>query len=195
MKLNLDRLDATPSHHAFEATAAWWAERVAEADEGPYEVVAPFRFELDAHKMGEDVYLAGAMSGALELECGRCVARYRQALRESFRLVLEPARGRVPLDPEGDLALRRDGMCLGDEVESGWYRGSEIQLDAWFAEIIALAMPVQPLCDEACKGLCPVCGADRNAGDCGCVVREDRPRSPFAMLGALKGASDPNRGE
>jgi len=195
VKLILDRLEGTPSHHTYDVPPDWWAARVADAEEGPYEVVAPFHFDLTAYTMGEDVHLAGTMSGELELECGRCVARYRQPLRETFSLVLEPARNRVPLDPEGASALQRDGMCLGDEVEVGWYRGSEVQLDTWFAEIIALAMPVQPLCDEACKGLCPVCGEDRNTTPCSCAVREERPSSPFAKLGALKGASEPNRGD
>ena len=195
MKLELDRLDATPSHHAFDASPRWWAERVADANEDPYEVVAPFHFELDAQRLGDDVVLSGTMTGELELECGRCVARYRQPLRETFSLVLEAARGRVPLDPEGSEALRVDGMCLGDEIEVGWYRGSEIRLDTWFAEIIALAMPVQPLCSDECLGLCPKCGADRNEGACRCSVDEARPDSPFAKLGALKNGLQRSRGD
>ena len=79
-------------------------------------------------------------------------------------------------------------MCLADEIEAGWYRGSEIELDAYFAELVALAMPVQPLCREDCSGLCTRCGADRNAGECSCSENEDelRPESPFAVLAALR---------
>ncbi len=40
------------------------------------------------------------------------------------------------------------------------------------------------LCTEDCKGLCPVCGADLNAGDCGCEVHEIDPR--LAVLAAFK---------
>jgi len=32
---------------------------------------------------------------------------------------------------------------------------------------LALAVPAYPLCREDCAGLCPVCGADLNAGPCG----------------------------
>jgi len=74
--------------------------------------------------MGEDLFVAGSIEGAIELECGRCLARYRHALRESFRLVREPAGDRVPSDPESALALSRDGISLRDEIESAWYRGS-----------------------------------------------------------------------
>ena len=31
-----------------------------------------------------------------------------------------------------------------------------------------LELPVRVLCRDDCKGLCPVCGKDKNEGDCGC---------------------------
>jgi uncharacterized protein len=69
-------------------------------------------------------------------------------------------------------------------LEVGWYRGSEIVLDAFFWELISLALPLQPLCAEDCLGLCARCGADRNRVDCGC--EELKPPSPFAVLAALR---------
>ena len=33
---------------------------------------------------------------------------------------------------------------------------------------VVMAFPLKPLCREKCKGLCPKCGANLNAGDCGC---------------------------
>lgn len=35
-------------------------------------------------------------------------------------------------------------------------------------EEVALAVSAYPLCKEDCAGLCPRCGADLNAGPCGC---------------------------
>ena len=191
MKLFVDRLTTSPTPQEFEGSASWWEERSGSAggaDETPYEIIRPFQFAFEAHLMGEDIRLEGTMEGEIEIECSRCVSRYRHPLRDRFSLVLEPARSRVPADPESAEALTRDGICLGDEIESGWFRGSEIRLDAYFAELVALGMPVQPVCRDDCKGLCPSCGADRNAGDCGCAVAEDglKAESPFAVLAALK---------
>jgi uncharacterized protein len=188
VKLLLDRLTGTPSAHDFEAPPSWWREWVRGANEGPYEVVAPFHFVLEAHRMGEDVYLQGTVQGELEVECSRCVSRYRHGLRESFSLVLEPARNRIPADPESAEALKRFGLCLGDEIEAGWFRGGEIELDAYFAELVALGMPVQPLCREDCRGLCPICGAALDAEECTCDAAKEapKPESPFAVLAALK---------
>jgi uncharacterized protein len=100
--------------------------------------------------------------------------------------VLEPAGDRVPADPEGAAALAQEGLALADELESGWFRGPEIHLDRFVGEILTLAVPVQPLCREDCRGLCPRCGIDRNAASCACA--EERPASPFAVLAALRDA-------
>ena len=37
-------------------------------------------------------------------------------------------------------------------------------------------LPSRTLCREDCKGLCPVCGCDRNTTQCQCQVREEDPR-------------------
>ncbi len=184
MKLLVDRLESTPIPHDFEASPAWWQEQVIGGRELDYAVEGPFRFASEAYKSGEDIFLAGSFEGAIAVECGRCLRRYRHALSEPFRLVLEPAGERQPPDPEAVVALERDGMCLGDDLELGWYRGREVGLDAYFTELISLALPLQPLCDEECKGLCPRCGVDRNLEDCGCE-EELKPPSPFAVLAAL----------
>jgi uncharacterized protein len=184
MKLLVDRLTSTPARLRFEADTAWWASQMGPGAGLPRELAEPFVFELLAHRMGDDLYLEGSATGALELECSRCLARYRHGLRESFRLVLEPAGERVPADPESAQALARDGLCLGSELEAGWYRGSEVHLGRFFLEVIALALPVKPLCREECPGLCPRCGADLSQGPCGCASA--RPDSPFAALAGLR---------
>ena len=122
--------------------------------------------------------------GVVELECGRCLARYRQRFSEEFRFVLEPARNRVPADPEGAAALSRDGLCLGDELETGWFRGNEIQLGPIFVELVSLALPVKPLCREDCPGLCARCGANLAVAECGC--EEMKSDSPFAVLAEIR---------
>jgi len=133
------------------------------------------------------VYLEGSVVGAIELECSRCLARYRHGLHEPFRLILEPVGTRSPADPEAAEALRRDGVCLGDEIEAGWFRGDEIDLGGFFREMISLALPVKPLCDEDCPGLCPLCGIELGKTKCDC--REAKPDSPFAVLAVLRDGS------
>jgi uncharacterized metal-binding protein YceD (DUF177 family) len=102
--------------------------------------------------------------------------------------VAEEARGRVPPDPEGCEALTRDGLCLTDEIETGWYQGGVIQLDGFFTEVIAGMLQLHPVCREDCKGLCPICGVSQNDTICGCDVESAIPKkeSPFAVLAQLR---------
>ncbi len=187
MKLEVERLTAEPRSFAFEEGRGWWCARMPREASLPREVVEPFQVTGVVYRGGgsEDIVLEGNIAGAFEVECARCLERYRHRLREPFRFVLEPAGLRTPAEPEAAEALVRDGMCLADEVELGWYRGSEIQLDSVCLELISLALPVKPLCRDDCAGLCPRCGADRNEAPCDCS--ETAPNPPFAVLAALRG--------
>jgi uncharacterized protein len=184
MKILVERLGDTPTQFAFDADTSWWHRCTARAADLPEELAEPLRVHLWAHRMAEDLYLEGRLEASLELECGRCLARYGHVLHEPFRLVLEPAGSRQPTDPEGGQALARDGVCVGEDIEAGWYRGPEIDLGALLCELVLLALPVQPLCREDCAGLCSRCGADRNRGACGCP--EIETHSPFAVLESLR---------
>jgi uncharacterized protein len=187
MKILVDRLTATPTPFHWEAGPEWWAAEIPAQPGMPLAVREPFVVDCLAHCMAEDVFLEGCVAGAVELECGRCLARYRHGLREPFRLILEPAGTRSPADPEAAEALRRDGVCLGDEIEAGWFRGDEINLNSFFREVVSLALPVKPLCDEECAGLCPQCGIELGKMKCDC--RETKSNSPFAVLAALRDGS------
>lgn len=187
VKLLVDRLTASPQAFAFEAGTAWWHAAVPAQRGLPRELEEPVRIALTAYRVGDDLILEGEVRGSLPLECGRCLARYREAIREPFRLVVEPAGARVPADPEGAEALARYGMCLAEELDAGWYQGSEIDLTGFVREVVCLAIPVQPLCREDCAGLCPRCGVDRNAGTCECP--QTTGDSPFAVLKALRNGS------
>jgi len=204
-KLQIDRLTDRPEPFVFDAPARWWNERAGGGSgdrPGEGRVDRPFRFEIEASRLSEGVLVEGTLAGSLSIECSRCTRRYAHALRDTFRLVLEPlredARGGESLhdgiDPEGERALARNGMCLGDDLEAGWFRGPVVFLDDFFTEVVATAMPIQPLCDENCPGLCPHCGMERRGGServpggaaCGC--EDERVESPFAALAKWKEA-------
>ncbi len=46
--------------------------------------------------------------------------------------------------------------------------GDQLDLDRWSARRCSSSCPWPPLCRPDCAGLCPVCGIDRNAEQCGC---------------------------
>lgn len=51
-----------------------------------------------------------------------------------------------------------------------------LDVDALMREDIVLSLPAKFLCKEDCRGLCPVCGKNRNEGECGCSTRSMDPR-------------------
>ena len=62
------------------------------------------------------------------------------------------------------------------EAEMGFYDGDGLELDDVLREFVLLALPMQKLCTENCKGICPVCGQNRNEIECRCqsTVGDDR---------------------
>ena len=63
------------------------------------------------------------------------------------------------------------------------FPGGEIDVSDEVRDEIVLAIPINPLCAEACRGLCPVCGGNRNQVACTCEV--DRVAPPTGRLAAL----------
>ncbi|HEB90143.1 MAG TPA: DUF177 domain-containing protein [Deltaproteobacteria bacterium] len=184
-RLAVEQLGEKPTQHRFEVGPGWWADRQPDTDRPTETVRSPFVFVLDAARVGGGILLEGRFEGEIEVECGRCTRRYPHALREGFRLMLEPAtRDFEPVDPEGRQDLAEKGVWLGEDLEAGWFQGPLIRLDDYFGEIIALSMPLQPLCKEDCPGICPHCGVNRAETPCDCV--DEQIESPFAVLARLK---------
>lgn len=63
--------------------------------------------------------------------------------------------------------------ALNGEDEEGNYvvaRAESIDTAEIALSDLLLELPYKMLCREDCKGLCPVCGCDRNETECGCRV-------------------------
>lgn len=72
---------------------------------------------------------------------------------------LEPARLRFRAGVEGSVAAGQNVLDVSEEMR----------------QALSLALPERARCREDCKGLCPRCGANRNAGDCGCPPEGPAP--------------------
>jgi uncharacterized protein len=109
-----------------------------------------------------EICLRGRLTVRMEADCDRC---------------LSPAS--FPIDAVFDLFYQPDGVGTGFEdialdagaVEIAYYTGGGLELKDVLREQVLLALPMQRVCREECKGICPVCGGDRNVGDCGCAVK------------------------
>ena len=67
---------------------------------------------------------------------------------------------------EGVIRARKRFIC--DRCLANFFDGDEIELQELVRDTLLAAQPLSNICKPDCKGLCPVCGANLNHGDCGC---------------------------
>jgi uncharacterized protein len=74
----------------------------------------------------------------------------------------------------------------GHEGEEDSYEvtGTEIDLEPMLRDALVLALPLNPLCSQDCKGYCAGCGQNLNEGECTCTSDDVDPR--WAGLEALR---------
>jgi uncharacterized protein len=145
-----------------------------------------------ALRLGGQDYRVEPAAPEVELRVSRSLSGLHMRLRTAVELVgpcwrcLEEAR--VPLEVRSDEFAaegRPPGAPFDDDLDSAYVEDQRLDVGAWARDAIAEAVPALILCREGCAGLCPTCGADRNAVDCGCVAEETDPR-----WDALRGLSE-----
>lgn len=138
-------------------------------------IVEPVRAEISILPQEKGIFFRGRITGTVILPCNRCSDDSLFVIDHAFDsfepLPVDPLRPRTEEDEEGDAS----------EVDEAVVRlvpGGGIELNpaalAW--EELSLALPVNPLCNEGCKGLCPSCGCNRNQEACSCAPHEGDPR-------------------
>jgi uncharacterized protein len=122
----------------------------------------PFRLDVVRPLSGWHLRLRGDV--AVEGPCWRCLAA-----------------ARVPLHIDATEVSVEGGD--DPELRSPYIDGGVLDVAAWARDAVAEALPPVILCRDDCAGLCPTCGADRNAGPCGCAGEAPDPRwGPLADL-------------
>lgn len=145
--------------------------------EDPYLEFAEARITgaVNLTKHGHDILVRGHLEGQLNLECSRCLESFTNPVAGDFDLLLVPAPGTVGAEDE---------ELSPADLDLDYYTGEVVDLESILREQIILMIPIKPLCDEVCKGLCPQCGANLNRETCHC--RPEAVNSPFADLAKLK---------
>lgn len=144
-----------------------------------YLASSPVGVSVSYYRAGMDIFVDGEFWADLQGTCSRCLTQYPFRLSKDFALVLVPA---SELGPGGDDRSSRE--LHAEDLALSHYQGEEIDLSPLVLEQMILALPTRPLCDAACRGLCPQCGASLNAGNCGCEADRGNPR--LAVLRNLK---------
>lgn len=121
------------------------------------ELTGPAVVDLTVENVGDGAFMIrGRLAAGLALFCGRCLKAF----------ILD-------VDPEVE-TLFGSGAALGEE--SYPVDGNQIDIAPALTEALVLEVPIAPVCEASCEGLCPRCGADMHEAPCACEIESTDPR-------------------
>jgi len=140
-----------------------------------FRVTEPIVLSGELRKDGEKVRVNGTLTTTLECACSRCLDPFPVPVALSLDLLFLPTSAVT-----GGQAASGDGedgeAVADDDLGVSFYKDDALDLGDIIREQFYLALPMKPLCRPDCKGLCPVCGINRNRETCGCRTEWVDPR-------------------
>jgi len=133
---------------------------------------APLGLIVNAELLGREIRVRGRLETRLGASCGRCLAPVEIPVSRDFDLMYRPMASITQAEEEIEIPT--------EELEVGFYSGDGIELADVATEQVILSVPMKVICGPECRGLCPVCGANRNLRQCNCAPPVQD--SPFASL-------------
>lgn len=134
--------------------------------------ISPVRVEgsvEEGDRPGEFV-LTGEVAFEADLVCSRCVEPYPFAVHSTFTLRYLPRPARAASVEEEEIEI------APEQLDEEYYDEPLMELQPIVLEQVQLSIPMKPLCEEGCQGLCPTCGANRNRAECQCAAEESDHR-------------------
>ena len=138
-------------------------------------IVAPVALNVVVRKDRMQFRLVGQVRTTVELACSRCLEGFETPVAEAFDVLY------LPHTPAGTAEER---LVEDDDLSTGFYEDNLIDLGQLMQEQCYLAVPMKPLCQEGCRGLCPDCGTNLNTATCQCQQTWTDPR--LAVLDQLR---------
>jgi uncharacterized protein len=110
----------------------------------------------------EDEFVTdGSVTFTADLTCSRCAEPYPFAITSPFHVRFRPR-------PEASAENEEVEITEEEELDVEFYSEPEVPLRDLALEQVQLSLPMKPLCDESCLGLCPTCGVNRTREKCSC---------------------------
>lgn len=114
---------------------------------------APVELELRLESVMEGVLVTGTARALAKGECVRCLEPIGldadADFQEMFSYPDADDRGRVKAEPGDDAEDDEDRLFLEDGL---------FDLEPVLRDAVVLALPMQPVCQDDCEGLCSECG-------------------------------------
>jgi uncharacterized protein len=109
---------------------------------------SPVELDLRLEAVMDGVLVTGEAHAALEGECVRCLEPITDEVDVTFQelYLYDDTRDAASVEKEGE-----------DDISM--LEGDLLDLEPVLRDVVVLALPFQPLCQDDCPGLCPDCGA------------------------------------
>ncbi|HET9216994.1 MAG TPA: DUF177 domain-containing protein [Terriglobia bacterium] len=134
---------------------------------GDIRQVGPLAWSATAERVGEEIRVAGSLSTTLEMGCSRCLEPASTEIQKAFDLFFR--------ESDEDLYDEDEVELSEEDTRTAFFNGTQLAIGDVLREQVFLALPMKVLCRVDCKGLCPVCGTNRNQNTCGCSVEVFSP--------------------
>ncbi len=162
MRIELDKLEGKSAGFAY----TYEPEELVLDDEHA-RLTEPPQVAGRINRSGHDVRLAGTITARAEVDCDRCLKQVSVPVEAAFDVTYVPA---------ADYAEVETAELQAEDMGLSVYEDEAIDIDELVREQVLLNLPSRALCTEDCKGLCPVCGANRNEKPCECESENTDPR-------------------
>ena len=178
MRVNIDEIKDSALPRAWDLSREE-VDEMLKGDRAGYRAQGPTHVEAQLSKVERRVFLQANSTSLLTAPCGRCLSPVTVEVPVRIDLTFVPEA--EVREASGATAPERGaghpGGSFGEAAaDEETYSGKVIDFGPAVREQILLSVPGYPVCRESCKGLCPVCGANLNDGDCGCDRRTPDPR-------------------
>lgn len=177
MRVNIDEIKEGGLQRAWDLPRER-VDAMVQGDASGHRAHGPLHVEFRLKKAGRRVLLAASGTADLVAPCGRCLQPANTAVPVDFELTYVPEEepGKGAPHREDDAGEEPAGSFPSRLADEETYSGKEIDLEPALREQLILALPPYPVCQEGCKGLCPVCGTNLNERECGCDRKVPDPR-------------------
>jgi uncharacterized protein len=160
MNLDLRDFAAFPAEVSIEAeldSSEYGIEHIAFRD--------LMSLKLQIQKLQDEYYCQGTVQMPVEEECSRCLNLFDTDLTGDLNFIIKTGDDKSLLSRVNDEDVIH--VKPGEPV---------VDLNNLIREALILSLPLKPLCDEDCKGLCPNCGVNLNEESCDCQNEESDER-------------------
>lgn len=176
MKIRIEHIKEQPRSYSFSEPFESFPLLVQLVKDGDCSFNAPLQIEVTAGREYDHYRVEGKIEVPVQFECSRCLCSFERTLNSRFTIFFR----------EGSQSEQEQDELELDEQDliSDCFSGDEIDLASEIADQVVLEIPLKPLCNDRCKGLCSFCGIDLNQAACSCG--QEQKESKFAALKNFK---------